>query len=234
MNAKTLTSVTSGTMRTSGTNSRGRAANSRRTPAPTVTDEIRNPSAAAGRASSRLSVSNCLMRRPRDAPSERQMPISRCRARPRASIMFATLAHARTSTSPNATMIGAKIRMVSPASGIAVSRETIETPVARSLSGRSVMVARDHATSAAFAPSMLTPSRRRPITPSGAGLAGSKGSGRPSAAGMVMGSQRSLARDSRPPNPSRATPTTTSGTPRITTVLPTTEESPPNRPLQAE
>ena len=62
--------------------------------------------AAQINASNRLSVSSCQMIRRRDAPIASRMPISRCRATPRASSRLATFAHPITRIKPNAKKSG--------------------------------------------------------------------------------------------------------------------------------
>ena len=74
--------------------------------ASTTALEISSAHDAAASARSRLSVSNWRMIRPRDAPSDRRMAISRCRANARASIRFDTLAQPISRIRPNATKSG--------------------------------------------------------------------------------------------------------------------------------
>ena len=66
--------------------------------------EIKNPSAPAPAATSMLSVNNWRMSRARLAPSARRTAISLRRSAARASIMFATLAHAISITRPAMTI----------------------------------------------------------------------------------------------------------------------------------
>ena len=66
----------------------------------------------AHRASSRLSISSCRARRPRDAPSARRTLHSWLRAVARASSRLAMLAHAISSTSPTTTIITSSGRLI--------------------------------------------------------------------------------------------------------------------------
>ncbi len=78
------------------------------------------PSAAPATANSRLSASNCRIKRPREAPSDSRTPISRSRALARASIRFARFAQAISKTNP---AIASSVH-----SGFSYSRRRFENP----------------------------------------------------------------------------------------------------------
>ena len=63
------------------------------------------PTAMPTHASIRLSMSSCRTSRPRLAPSDVLSASSRCRPAARLSSMFATLAHAMSSSNPTAAAI---------------------------------------------------------------------------------------------------------------------------------
>ena len=73
-------------------------------------------------------MSSCRTMRPRLAPSESRMPISRWRALARASITFETLAQAATSTRTNAAKTGDSVAIRSNVSGFGVATAAVPPP----------------------------------------------------------------------------------------------------------
>ena len=118
-------------------------------------------------ASSKLSVSSCRMRRVRAAPSAARRAISRCRPAARASIRFARLAQATTSTSPTAATSSR------PAGAIVASRSglmrtsLVGTTAMRSfpiLSGNSSPSRRTRPSNSARTWAVVTPGFMRPLS----------------------------------------------------------------------
>ena len=105
-------------------NSGGMVVSSAQTDASITTREMTSAPIAATSASSRPSVTSCLTIRPREAPSDKRTPISRCRTTPRASRRFATLAQAMTRIRPNAMKSGENPSTTPAESGVAVRRDS--------------------------------------------------------------------------------------------------------------
>ena len=135
MNAITRQSTGRGTSWINSSMSFGMVANITRMAASIVTREMMNPRMAAGIERRMLSVRSWRIRRLRRAPRERRIPISRCRAVARASIMLATFVHANTSTRPKATTSGLNAISSSGVSGIEVAFECKRIPAALRPSG---------------------------------------------------------------------------------------------------
>jgi hypothetical protein len=137
-------------------------------------------------------VRSCRISRARTAPRERRIPISLCLAIARASIMFATFAHASSSTRPKAATSGLNTSRSSGVNGIAVALEIRRTPVAFRSSGSWHVIRRDHVSSAASVLEILCPCLIRPMMLSRSGYSIPKRSGpsskRPA---IVTGAQKS-------------------------------------------
>ena len=213
-----------------GTTSGAIVRNMSRTPPSSVSLEMPKPTRAAGSASSTLSVRSWAMRRDRAAPNDSRMPSSRCRAMPRASIMFATSAQAMSSTSTKAAAIGVKKSANSGDNEILVARESSCVPVGVSRWRASGRCARIQFVSHASPWAVATPGRSRATSESASDPCGpNKPSSSKTTSFMVSGAQKSSGTSPRPPNPCAATPMTCSAWPRTRIVLPTIDESPPNR-----
>ena len=126
--------------------------------------------------------------------------------------MFDTLAQAMRSTSPKATKKGANVAMASPVIAIEVALESKDAPTAFCSFGSSAVICLAHAVNAALAASTLVPGCNRPITCS---FCPKKTGSSISAECMVRGIQNSIGTVSSPAKAGAATPTTSSGIPRM-------------------
>ena len=212
-------------MSTGGTNAISR---------PVVHQAIATPSAPATIDSTSASVSSCRIRRPRPAPRDRRMAISRRRPTALDSSRLATLAHARISTSDTTTESTMRIGASTVGAPKLASRGgTTATRQPSSMPGFSRSIALRMADASACACSRETPglSRARvciqplPLAPV---------LSRPHRSRcIIIGAQADAAAPRNDPmKPSCATPMTVIGVLLTTTSRPMTEGSPEKRRCQ--
>jgi len=176
------------------------------------------------------SVRSCRTSRARPAPRARRMPISRCRASPRASITLATLAHAISMTSAKATATGRKSARVSASMGMRLATESSVAAVERTESGCAAVERRIQLDSASVATPAPAPSFRR--TTSRRKPTGERPRSPDIRSSALMGAQKSGFTAPRPSNPASVTPTISIGTLWIRSVCPTMDGSAPKRVRQ--
>ena len=140
------------------------------------------------------------------------MPISRRRARQRASIMFETLAQAISRISPKAANAGRKPVMVARVSVTTVARCSMETRSGVRPPGQAPLTWRPYVSNAAWAPSTMTPGFRRPTGVSLAGCSGPNRSGPPAVVPEAASETHAeMGVSLRPLNSGQATPTISTG-----------------------
>ena len=153
-------------------------------------------------------MKSCRTMRPRDAPSDRRMAISRRRTVARESIRPARFAAAVNSTRPKATISGVKARSTLNVSAIGVAAGSRMATVACVSRGWLAVVRCAQASTAARAEASVCVALRRPTTSSRCGCSGPKRLGPSSSVGsIVSGAQKSRGSRSRPTKPSGAMPT---------------------------
>ena len=192
----TRTSNASGTIRTSAETDDGSIARNASMPARSTTAATASPATPPATAMSSPSVSSSRTTRPRLAPTDRRIAISRCLVVARASIMLETLAHAATSTRPNAANTGDSMASSSNENGFGV-------PLGRSSARTAPFVLTLCATNLvriACASSRVTPERIRTVSASSRGCDGPVRSSRTTPRYACSGSHTSRGESSRPAN----------------------------------
>ncbi len=175
-------------------------------------------------------MTSCRTIRPRLAPMERRMPISRWRAFARASMTFDALAHAATSTRPNAANTGERTTMPVRVMRVGVAcawscARTVSTRPATRVSNDSI--ASDPSTCRGVMPRLS-----RPVTRSRRDWLPATRSSSPPMPYIVRGAHRSRGESSRPTNSGAITPTTTSFRPLASISRPSTAGSRPKSRVQ--